>query len=89
VFDVISDTSFDLLASVGLPNVDAHSITVDPFNGYVFVPLDGTTAAGTDMLYPLGCVAVFAAVPEPPSLVLTLTALFGLAGFGWLRRAAR
>jgi hypothetical protein len=86
-FDVISDTSFSVLDSVALPNVNAHSITVDLFNGDVFVPLEGTTSAGTDLLCPLGCVAVFAAVPEPPSLLLIMTALLGLAGFGWLRRA--
>jgi WD40 repeat protein len=89
-FDVFSDTSFSLLDSVSLPNVNAHSITVDLFNGDVFVPLEGTTAAGTDALCPLGCVAVFATqVPEPPSLLLTLTALLGLAGIGWLRRVPR
>ena len=88
-FDVFSDTSFSLLNSVALPSVNAHSITVDPFNGNVFVPLEGTTAAGTDALCPLGCVAVFAPVPEPPSLLLMLTALLGLAGAGWPRRARR
>ena len=89
VFDVISDTAFAVLDSEALPSVNAHSITVDPFNGDVFVPLEGTTAAGTDLLCPLGCIAVFAAVPEPPSLLLILTALLGLAGAGWLRRAGR
>ena len=69
-FDVFSDTSFSLLDSVALPSVNAHSITVDPFNGNVFVPLEGTTAAGTDSLCPLGCVAVFAPVPEPPVAAL-------------------
>jgi hypothetical protein len=90
VFDVIRDTSFSVLDSVSLPDVNAHSIAVDLFNGNVFVPLEGTTAAGTDLLCPLGCVAVFSTpVPEPPSLLLMLTALLGLAGIGWLRRAGR
>jgi len=96
VFDVIGDTSFAVLDSVSLAalgaNVNAHSITVDLFNGDVFVPLEGTTAAGgTDTLCPLGCVAVFApsTIPEPASFLLILTALLGLAGIGWLRRVAR
>jgi hypothetical protein len=91
VFDVFSDTSFSLLDSVPLQPVNAHSITVDPFNGNVFVPLEGTTSTATNSLCPLGCVAVYAQVaqvPEPSSLLLTLTALLGLVGHGWLRRAA-
>jgi len=90
-FDVISDTSIPtILDSVALPDVNAHSITVDLFNGDVFVPLENKTIAGaTDLLCPLGCIAVFAAVPEPPSLLLIVTALLGLAGFGWLRQTVR
>jgi hypothetical protein len=90
-FDVISDSNYAVLQSVPLPPVNAHSITVDPFNGFVFVPLEGTTAAATDNLCPLGCIAVFAqtveTVPEPPSLAVMLVAFAGFAGLSWLRRA--
>ena len=78
------------MQTVDLPaTISAHSITVDPLTGDVFVPLAGTTPKGTNTVCPLGCVAVYASVvPEPSSLLLALTALMGLAGFGWLRRAA-
>ncbi len=88
-FDVLAANGI-FLQTVDLPTTpSAHSITVDPFNGDIFVPLAGTTAAATNSVCPLGCVAVYASVvPEPSSLLLALTALLGLAGFGWLRRAA-
>jgi hypothetical protein len=66
----------------------AHSITVDPFNGDVFVPLAGTSAVNpcpASFANP-GCIAVFGAVPEPGSLSLMVTGLAGLAGLVWRRR---
>jgi hypothetical protein len=69
--------------------VNAHSIAVDPLNGDVFVPLEGTTAAGTDALCPNGCIAVFAQVPEPGSLPMFVTALLGLMGWPVLRKIYR
>jgi hypothetical protein len=88
-FDVISDTTDQLLQTVALPDVNAHSIAVDPLNGDVFVPLEGTTAAGTDALCPNGCIAVFAQVPEPGSLPMFVTALLGLMGWPVLRKIYR
>ena len=89
-FDVLAANG-TLLQTVDLPETaSAHSITVDLFNGDIFVALAGTTVKGTNTVCPLGCVAVYASVvPEPSSLLLALTALLGLAGFGWLRRAPR
>ena len=92
-FDVISDATDTVLQSVSLPNVNAHSIAVDPLNGDVFVPLENGSATGniTDPLCPSGCVAVFAQpVPEPTSSTILVMGLLGLVGLtGWRTRRTR
>jgi hypothetical protein len=88
-FDVITDSALGGIIAdvVNLPTTtSAHSITVDPFNGDVFVALAGTSAVDpcpTSFANP-GCIAVFAA-PEPDSLPLVLSGLAALAAFAVLR----
>ena len=87
VIDLISDTTDSILQSIDLTSLGAgtsnlHSVSVDPLNNEIFVPLTGSTTGLPDALCPGGCVAVFAlnaAVPEPASFPLIGAMLAGLA----------
>ncbi len=87
------DATLSLLQEINLTalgaGVNAHSVAVDPLNGEIFVPLEGTTATAADTLCPSGCVAVFA-VPEPGTLPLAATGLLGVLALSLrLRRRTR
>lgn len=94
VIDVISDSTGALLQSIDLTalgaDVNAHSVAVDPLNGEIFVPLEGSIPGGaTDTLCPDGCIAVFAetsSVPEPGSLAMLLIGLLVTLGIAVRRR---
>jgi hypothetical protein len=93
VIAVIGDGVYSILQSIDLTSlgagiVNAHSVAVDPLNGDIFVPLEGSTATGgPDALCPGGCIAVFADLPEPPALPIILSALCGLLSISlWRRR---
>jgi hypothetical protein len=74
-FAVVTDDALGgvITDTVPLPaTTSAHSITVDPFNGNVFVPLAG---GSSNTACSLGCIAVFARVPGPPTYLLMLAGL--------------
>ena len=96
-FDIVTDNgaASSISQMVDLPDTtSAHSITVDPFDGDVFVALAGT--AGPTGVNPCpvtfanpGCIEVFgpaATVPEPGSLPLLVVGLAGLVGLTVRRR---
>jgi hypothetical protein len=92
-FDVVTDggTSSTIAQTVMLPTTpSAHSITVNPLNGDVFVPLAGNSTVNPCPMTQAnpGCIAVYSpvAAPEPSSLALMLTAIAGLGGLAWRRR---
>lgn len=92
-FDIIPDVAAGgtISQTVDLPDTtSAHSITVDPFNGDVFVALAGTSAVNpcpATFANP-GCIAVFApvATAEPGSLPVLAVGLVGLIGLAVGRR---
>jgi len=86
-FDVV-DTDGNIVQTVNLPQTSsAHSITVDPVTGRVFVALAGSNPAGINSVCPLGCIDVFSATPLPgpiagaglPGLILAAGGLVALA----------
>ena len=85
----IFDGSGNFLQSIGITNND-HSVAVDPVSGEVLVAYGATsTAPGTTSIpgCSLGCVAVFAQVPEPASLTMMITGLLGVGAVVRRRRA--
>lgn len=77
----IFDGNGNFIESLPITNND-HSVAVDPVSGEVLVAYGATsTAPGTANIpgCSLGCVAVFAKVPEPTSFSLLAAGLLGLS----------
>jgi hypothetical protein len=95
-FDIVTDdgAASTISQTVHLPTTtSAHSITVNPFNGDVFVALAGTAGASGVNPCPTtapftnpGCIEVLAQVPEPSSLPVLVVGLTGLIGLAVRRR---
>jgi len=81
VFGIVSDVTDAFLYSVPTAIGNAHSISVDPISGEVFLPV---AAGAANTVCPQGCIEVFA-VPEPSSLLLLLAGA-GVMGFAVTRR---
>ena len=88
-FFAVVDENGNILQTVNLPaTASAHSITVDPLTGDVFVALAGTSALNPCPAS-LGCIEVFAQTPEiplPAALPLFATGLGALGLLGWRRK---
>ena len=90
-FFAVVDENGNILQIVNLPaTTSAHSITVDPLTGDIFVPLAGTAALNPCPAgFGLGCIEVFAQVPTTPlpaALPLFATGLGALGLLGWRRK---
>jgi hypothetical protein len=86
VVDSLTDSLFQNIPT----NITAHSVSVDPISGEVFVPYGASTPTFTNTVCPNGCIAVFqdvsTAVPEPSTWAMML---LGFAGLGFAFRQSR
>jgi hypothetical protein len=74
----IIDSNTDAFLQNLMTTFNDHSVAVDPISGEVFVPFG---ADANNSVCPNGCIAVFAAVPEPSTWAMMI---LGFAGVGYM-----
>jgi hypothetical protein len=81
----VIDSNTDTILQLINTDINAHSVSVDPISGEVFVPFGASTPFNTDTVCKNGCIAIFAdnvgAVPEPSTWAMMI---LGFAGIGFL-----
>ncbi len=81
----VIDSNTDTILQLINTDITAHSVSVDPISGEIFVPFGASTAFNTDTVCPNGCIAIFAdnagAVPETSTWAMMI---LGFAGVGFM-----
>lgn len=85
VLGIIDGNTESWVQNLGITFND-HSVAVDPITGEVFVAFG---AAASNAYCPLGCIGIFAPIPEPGTVPMLVLGLAGIAALRpWRKRDA-